>query len=220
MATRTLAEDMAGDTLADLLERLGNVPLDRIRMHPAPGTATEQDVVAALEAGEKHLCELVDRVLVEKPMGTREGLLAGIILHRLWSFLEQHKLGKAFGADSAMRLMPGLVRIPDVSFVSRERLRTGNLRTRKIAEMAPDLAVEVLSASNTRGEIQRKLRDYFLAGVRLVWLVRPDSETAEVYHGPDRKKRVGKKGVLGGEDILPGFTLSLPDLFALADEEA
>src|SRR3954453_18588796 len=123
MATHTPPEAPEEGTLAELLYRLGDVPLERIRRRPAPGTATEEDVVRARDTGERRLCELVEGVLVEKPMGTREGLLAGIILHWLWTFLEKEKLGKAFGADGFMRLMPGLVRIPDVSFVSRERLR-------------------------------------------------------------------------------------------------
>lgn len=216
MATTT---PPTAETLAELLDRLGNVPPDRIRMRPAPGTATEQDVVAALDAGDKRLCELVEGVLVEKPMGTREALLAGLILHRFWTFLEKEDRGKAFGADATMRLMPGLVRIPDVSFVSWERLRGSKLRKKRIADLVPDLAVEVLSEGNTPGEIRRKLRDYFLTGVRLVWLVHPDTETAEAYRAPDRKKRVARGGSLDGADVLPGFTLSLPDLFARADRE-
>src|SRR5438132_697765 len=104
---------LAMESFTDLLERIGDVPLDRIRMPPAPGTATEADVLVALEGPNKRICELVEGVLVEKSMGTREGLLAGIILHLFWNFLEEHKLGKAFGADAAMRMLPGLVRIPD-----------------------------------------------------------------------------------------------------------
>jgi Uma2 family endonuclease len=219
MATHTPTEAPEEGTLAELLYRLGDVPLERIRMRPAPGTAREQDVIEALEAADKRLYELVDGVLVEKALGTREALLAGIILHWLWDFLEQENLGKAFGADAAMRLMPGLVRIPDVSFVSHERLRGKDLRTRRIAGLIPDLAVEVLSESNTKGEMQRKLRDYFLSGVRLVWFVNPKSETAEVYSAPDQRKRVSKRGTLDGEDVLPGFTLSMSKLFALADSE-
>src|SRR5438309_11412454 len=100
------------ETLADLVARLGEIPLDRIRLQPAPGTATEVDVVAAMEAAHKRLCELVDGVLVEKAVGTTEGLLAGLILHYLWTFLNEHDLGLALPGDSAVRLRIGLVRIP------------------------------------------------------------------------------------------------------------
>src|SRR5438270_11186157 len=123
MTNHTPVETQEGDTLADLLHSLGDVPLERIRRRPPPGMATEEDVVRARDSIEKRLCELVEGVLVEKAMGTREGLLAGLIVYSFWHFLKQNKLGKAFGADSFMRLTPGLVRIPDVAFVSRSEER-------------------------------------------------------------------------------------------------
>ena len=67
-------------TLADLRQRLGGIPLERIWFHPAPGTATEKDVIAA-EARENRLCELVDGTLVEKAMGFEESRLAGELLY-------------------------------------------------------------------------------------------------------------------------------------------
>ena len=218
MSTRSSTATTGRESFADLLERIGGVPLDRIRIPPAAGTATEQDVVAALEAADKRLCELVDGVLVEKAMGTKESLLAGFILHRLHFFLDENDLGLPFGADGAMRLMKGLVRIPDVSFVSWQQMPDG-LPDEAIASLIPDLAVEVVSRRNTKGEILRKLRDYFLAGVQLVWVIQPRTETAEVYRAPDRKKRVAKAGVLDGGDVLPGFRLPLPELFARANRK-
>lgn len=214
----TTATAHAVETFADLLERLGNVPLERIRMRPAPGTATEQDVVAALEAADKRLCELVEGVLVEKAMGIKESLLAALIVHRLLSFLDQHDLGQVFGANGAVRLMPGLVRIPDVSFISWQQLPNG-MPDQPIAGMVPDVTVEVLRRGNTRGEMQRKLRDYFLAGVAAVWVVHPRTETAETYQAPDKKKRIGKMGALDGGTVLPGFRLPLAELFARANRK-
>src|SRR5262245_66598546 len=80
-------------TFADLLEALGNVPADRILMHPAPGTATEEDVIAAAEGPEKRLCELIDGVLVEKAVGIRESLLAAAIMDLLRDFVIPRNLG-------------------------------------------------------------------------------------------------------------------------------
>jgi Uma2 family endonuclease len=201
------------ETFADLLERIGDVPLDRILMRPAPGTATEEDAIALLEAMNKRLVELVEGVLVEKAVGTRESLIAVIIGSRLMTFLEQHDLGVVLGADGAMRLRQGLIRIPDVSFIRWEQWPNG-VPDEPLARVAPDLAVEVLSESNTKKEMQRKLRDYFLAGVQVVWFIDPKTETAEVYTAPDKKRRVGKEGALSGGSLLPGFSLSLPELFA------
>ncbi len=206
------------DNIAELLERLGNIPPDRILMRPAPGTATEDDVVKMLERGEKRLVELVDGVLVEKPVASKEGFLGGLILQRLLNFLDEHPLGEATPGDSPLRLQPGMVRIPDVSFISAERIPDG-FPDEALARLVPDLAVEVLSRGNTRGEILRKLKEYFLSGTQLVWVVDPKTQTAEVYTAPDRKKRIGKTGTLDGGSVLPGFSLSLAELFARASRK-
>src|SRR5438132_6837333 len=108
-------------TVADLLEQLGDIPPDRVLLRPAPGTATEQDVIDA-ENRENRLCELVEGTLVEKAMGFRESLLAALLVHYLCEFLDQHDLGLCATADGTIRLAAGLVRIPDVCFVSWDRL--------------------------------------------------------------------------------------------------
>jgi Uma2 family endonuclease len=201
------------DTLADLVKQLGDIPLERIHLKPAPGTATEKDLLAALEAPRKRICELVDGVLVEKPVSTKEGLLAGLIGKALWNYLDEHDLGIVVPGDSPLRLWLGLVRIPDVSFISWERLPGGELPDEAIASVVPDLAVEVLSKSNTKPEMKRKLREYFQAGVRLVWLVQPRTQTAQLYTSPTKVRRVGKEQAIDGGEVLPGFTLSLKWLF-------
>src|SRR5262245_23693491 len=104
------------ETLADLLERLGGVPLERIRFHPFPGTATEEDVLMR-PGGEKRLFELVDGVLVEKPMGYYESLLAALLIEFLAPFVRERDLGIVLGADATLHLAPGLVRLPDVCFI-------------------------------------------------------------------------------------------------------
>jgi Uma2 family endonuclease len=202
------------ETFAELLERIGDVPPDRIRMQPPPGTATEKDVIRAMEAPRKRLCELVDGVLVEKAVGMREALLAGVILKRLWEFVGPDDLGVVLPADASLRLMPGLVRFPDVSFISWGTIGADEVPKEPVPDLAPDLAVEVISEGNTKKEMERKLRDYFVSGVRLVWLVYPKTQTAEAYTAPDEVRRVGKNQALDGGDVLSGFRLPLKDLFA------
>jgi Uma2 family endonuclease len=202
------------ETLADIVEGLGDVPLQRILARPAPGTATEADLIAALEAPRKRICELVDGVLVQKPVGTKEALLGGLILHLLWTHLEENDLGVVVPADGPLRLKIGLVRIPDVSFISWQRLPGGEFPDEAVAGVVPDLAVEVLSEGNTRKEMDRKLQEYFQAGVRLVWLVEPKTQTAVAYTSPTKSRRVGKDQSLTGGAVLPGFSLSLKELFA------
>ena len=212
MATNTPSAEP--ETVEDLIANLGGIPPSRIRMKPLPGTATEQDVIAEREGPKRRLCELIDGVLVEKPMGSKESLLASVIIQLLGPFAEEHDLGAVLGADGILRLFPGQVRIPDVSFIPWQRMPNEQMSDEPIASYAPDLAVEVLSPSNTRGEIDRKLRDYFLAGTRLVWVIQPKTETARVYTSPTDSQRITKTGSLDGAPVVPGFMLSLPYLFS------
>lgn len=203
-------------TLRDLLDRLGGISPDRVRFDPLPGTATEDDVVH-LEATEDRLYELVDGVLVEKAMGYRESLLAGAIIAALRAFVIPRKLGFVSGEAGMMRLFPGQVRIPDVAFVSRQRLPGGVVPTEPIPDLVPDLAIEVLSESNTLAEMVRKRREYFQAGVRLVWEFDVAAETVAVYTGPEQRQVLTRNDSLDGGAVLLGFVLSLNELFGELD---
>src|SRR6516225_10112806 len=108
-------------TLADVLAQLGGVSPKRIRFRPAPGTATEKDVIRIRDR-ERRLFELVDGVLVEKVMGYLESVLAIELGRLLGNFIKRRKLGTLAGEAGMLRLSPGLVRIPDLSFISRARL--------------------------------------------------------------------------------------------------
>jgi len=204
------------DTLAELLERLGSISPDRVRFHPPPGTATPQDVLAC-DRGEKRLCELVDGVLVKKAMGYYESRLAMVVASLLEAFCQEHDMGIVLGADATTALGPGLVRLPDVSFVSRRRLPGGKIPREPIPDLAPDLAIEVISQGNTPQEMERKLREYFEAGVKLVWYVYPQIRTVRVYTAPERVLELGEDKTLEGGDVLPGFTVKIRDWFQRAE---
>lgn len=207
------------ETIGDLLERLGSIAPERVRFHPAPGTATETDVVE-VERREHRLCELVEGVLVEKVMGYAESLLAGALLAALRAFVLPRNLGLVSGADGMMRLFPGLVRIPDVAFVSWGRVPGGHVPREPVPTLVPDVAVEVVSAGITEGEMERKRREYFRAGVRLVWLVDAESRTVTVYSGETERHVLTARHTLDGGQVLPGFFLDLPTLFAELDRHA
>ena len=207
------------ETLAELVERLGDIPLDRIRFHPAPGTATEDDVITALEAPRKRICELIDGVLVEKAMGYRESVLASLFIELLNAWVRPRNLGLVSSPDGTLRLWAGRVRIPDVAFTSWDRMPGRKRPSQPIPELSPDLAVEVLSLSNTYREMQLKLSDYFAANVRLVWIVDPELRTVEVHTGTAEMTLLREDDTLDGGDVLPGFVVPLNDLFAELDRQ-
>lgn len=202
------------DTFGELLERLGGIPLERIRMEASPGTATEKDVLAVRAGPERRLCELVDGVLVEKAMGVTASLLTIVIAQKMRNFIEKDNLGVVLGADGMIRTFSDQVRIPDVSFLAWNRYPGEEVPDEGISSFVPNLAVEVLSPGNTKAEIDRKLRDYFLAGVELAWVIDPKMQTAKSYTSPEDVQRISKTGYLDGGMVLPGFRLSLKELFA------
>jgi Uma2 family endonuclease len=208
MATSTL---QAPDTVEDIVERLGSIPLSRIRATPPMGTATEADVLAADAQGL--LCELVDGTLVEKAMGYGESGVAIRIDHFLLSYCEVHDVGNVTGADGMVRLFPGLVRIPDVAFVSWARLPDRAVVEQSLPDLVPDLAVEVLSESNTPREMARKRAEYFRAGVRFVWIVDCETQTVDVYRSEQDRRTLTIDDTLHCEELLPGFGLPLRKLF-------
>lgn len=202
-------------SIADLQKHLGGIPLERIRLYPPPGMATEQDVID-LDAHEDRLCELVDGVLVEKAMGYYESRLAMVLGYFLEDFLTRHDLGIVLGEGGMLKLAPRQVRIPDVSFLSWDRFPNRVLPSEPVPVLTPDLAVEVLSESNTAEEMKRKRREYFDAGTRLIWQVYPNSRTAEVFTAPDHSVTISEDQALEGGIVLPGFHLPLRDLFVRA----
>jgi Uma2 family endonuclease len=203
------------ETLADLLRRLGNIPAKRVRLHPAPGTATERDLIRNNESKLKTaLCELVDGTLVEKAMGWQESEIAVLIATALTVFVRPRMLGRVLGADGMLRLVPGLVRAPDVSFIARGKLARSKQGGQRVPSVAADLAVEVVSKSNTNAEIARKLREYFAAGTRLAWVVEPKTRTVRVHSSPEEYRTAGLGEALDGASVLPGLRIPVRELFA------
>jgi len=195
------------------LHSLGDIPLSRIIFDPEPGTATEQDLLNFVERGQG-LCELIDGTLVEKPVGYFESLIAVRLIIALGNFVVPRNLGLISGPDGMMRLLSGRIRLPDVAFVAFTSLPRGKVPTKRVPDLAPDLAVEVLSESNTRAEIDQKLKEYFESGTRLAWVIDPPSRTVAVYILPQQPDHVlGISDSLDGKIVLPGFTMPIAQLF-------
>lgn len=200
------------------LADLGDVPGCRILTAPAPGTATWQDVVRIRET-QSRLCELIDATLVEKAMGWQESMLAGVLLHWLHNYLEISKLGVATGPDGMMKLFGDTVRAPDVAFIAWDRLPNRRIPTEPIPEIVPNFVIEVLSSGNTYAEMSRKRREYFHAGVQLLWMVDPRDRTVTVYRTSSDVEVIRDGETLSGETVLPGWTVDSAQLFAKLDEQ-
>jgi Uma2 family endonuclease len=200
-------------TAVDLVNRLGAIPLDRVRTNPPPGSATERDVIE-IHDRENRLCELVDCFLLQKTMGSYESYLAVLICRLLGNFVQEHDMGIVLGADGMLRLAPGLVRIPDVSFISWVSMPGREFPREDIWRLVPDLAVEVISRGNTRQEMARKLTDYFSAGVRLVWYVYPAASEVQVYESADKFVTRSAHDMLDGGSVLSSFRMPLSTLFS------
>jgi Uma2 family endonuclease len=176
---------------------------------------TADDLMAMPDDGYRY--ELVRGELVRLPMSAHQSsIIAMRIAARLIPFVEAGNLGNVAGADGAYIFArdPYTVRIPDLSFVSDQRLppvETWN----KFLELAPDLAVEVVSPSDTANEVHEKVMEYLAVGVRLIWVVHPAQRTVTVYPG-DRTGHVRTEGdILDGGTVLPGFTLAVEDIFSV-----
>lgn len=219
-ATESLTTSFPEDwTVADLQKHLGGIPAERIRISPPPGQATEADLIRANDR-KQGICELIDHVLVEKTMGYFESQLAFLIGHFIHSFLFDHNLGIVFGEAGPLRVRADQVRMPDVSFVAWQSFPDGKPPREAVFPVPPDLAVEVLSQGNTKAEMERKLREYFDAGTKLVWYLDPQARHMRVYTSPDEVTVVDEAGHVDGGDVLPGFSMSLGELFQRAERGA
>lgn len=200
-------------TLADVLRSLGDVPASRVRMNPIPGTATEADAVLASEC--ERPCELVNGTLVEKAMGVPQTFYASMLLTYLNLHVLPRGLGAVLMADAHFRMIHGNLRMPDVSFTQGDRLPDP---LPQIGGWCPDLCVEVISPKNTKAEIALKRSEFFASGCKLFWEVNTKSKTVTVYSSISDSSRLSVDDVLTGGSVLPGFELSLRELFGSIDK--
>lgn len=218
--TSSAFNDPAGPhftTPLDLAARFGDIPLSRICFDPPPGQATEEQCIAINERSER-LWELVDGTLIEKVMGTYESLIAGNIVTEFNIYLRTNRIGIALPADGMLKLRIKLIRVPDASFISRENLKAGTFPRHGVAAVAPTIAVEVISAGNTKREMEDKLDEYFQYGAAEVWYVYPDTKTILRYTGRHTVQELAEQDSLI-TPVLPGFSCPIAPLFVHPDDE-
>ncbi|MEZ2318999.1 MAG: Uma2 family endonuclease [Microcoleus sp.] len=162
-----------------------------------------------------HRYEIVNGELID--MGNRSakhGYVCSILMILLGGYVHIQKLGAMFDSSTAFKMKSGNKRSPDVSFMAKERLQGLEELPDGFLEGAPDLAVEILSPSNTVEEIHNKLVEYFENGARLVWVINPKEKYVLVYRSSQEPDRLLKSAdSLDGEEIVSGFTLPVAELF-------
>lgn len=173
---------------------------------------TAEELFALPESDVQY--ELVRGQLLEVPMaGWQHGWIEMNIILVLANDPVARSVGRTVSGDTAFVLArdPDTVRIPDVAFVRHERLPPPLVSGR--AALAPDLAVEIRSPNDRPGEMQRKVADYFAAGVRLVWLVDPDSQTVEAWTPGGLDRRCTAAETIDGGAVIPGFRCPVARFF-------
>ena len=204
--------------MKSLSDRLGGVSAHRILLQPPPGTATVRDVIRHVDGDNKRLVELVDGTLVEKVSCAIRSYLGCLIASRISSFVDETgDTGMVLGADGTLRIMPGLVRIPDVSYTPWDKLPGRTVPNKPVPHLVPDLAVEVISKGNTAGEMKRKLGEYLSAGIAEVWMVFPKSRSIRVYQPTGSMKL--EIGDTLRSHVLAGFEMPLNKLFEKLEAE-
>jgi Uma2 family endonuclease len=159
--------------------------------------------------------ELVDGVWVEKEMSNWSAVVEGNLASPLKAHIRTHELGSFFLSDGRYQMFadrPDLIRKPDMSFVRFGRFPGGTIPRQRM-ELAPDLAVEVISPTDLADNVQTKLDEYLRAGVRLSWFVYIPTRTVWAYKPDGTAKVYRATDALPGEDVLPGFTVPVAELF-------
>ncbi len=184
---------------------------------PYPSTETRLITGGELSRmGDLGPCELVDgRIVPMPPTGGEHGRIEGNVSEALKGFVRSLQLGRVLVGEVGIytRRNPDRVRATGVLFISNERYARqpdplGYL------EVAPELVVEILSPGDRAMETMQKLREYFAIGVKVVWVVDPAARTVYVYRSLMDVREIREHDRLPGDDVLPGFDVSLTTLFA------
>lgn len=173
---------------------------------------TVEELYLLADSNFRH--ELIKGELITmSPTGILHGIFSMNLGTEIRNFIKENGIkGVVLGAETGFRLKDDTVLVPDVAFVTNERLaKIKDLD--KFGEVAPNLAVEILSPSNTESKMYQKIKIFFEAGTELVWIVDPKNKVVKVYESDKKIAILSEKDVLRGGKVLPNFELNLENLF-------
>jgi Uma2 family endonuclease len=148
----------------------------------------------------------------EKAMGgARHGGIGARLLIRLGSYVEAHRLGGVYGPGTSFQIGSN-ERLPDVAFVAADRIPPAG-EPEGMWPFAPDLAVDILSPTDLHERVSGKIREYFAAGVRQVWVISPEYKMLTIYQSPTQVRILTEEDELTSDEIVPGFQCRLRELF-------
>ncbi|HLY24954.1 MAG TPA: Uma2 family endonuclease [Aggregatilineales bacterium] len=168
-------------------------------------------------ANDEQRYELDEGELIEmSPVGDIHGVLVTWLAYLFLVFVDPNQLGRVTTETGYILFQDrNTVRAPDIAFVAKANVKP---LTGKYYPMAPDLAVEVVSPTDSADQLRRKVRQYLRAGTRLVWVVYPGERSVDVFRPGRRSESYEEGDILEGEDVLPGWTLAVKDIFKKLDE--
>lgn len=154
------------------------------------------------------------RLVVREPATLRHGVIVVRIVLEIGIYLRSNPIGEVMAGDPGFTLFrnPDTVRAPDVAYLRADRMPT--VEVVGFDELAPDLAVEVLSPGDRSGKVREKTDDWLRAGTLLVWVIDPRQRIAWVHRADGTVSQRTEHDLLDGEDVLPGFVLSLARVLA------
>ena len=182
-------------------------------MNELPTQLLEPEDLLKMPDGDHY--ELIDGKPKEKPMGAQSDEIAVNVAGILRQFVKAHRLGRVYGSQTGFQCFskdPKAVRMPDTSFVATGKL-PGDQTPEGYIKIAPNLAVEVISPNETYEEVEIKVKEYRSAGVKLIWVVSPKARTVVIRRLDGTCAELDEAGTLSGEDVIPGFTCPVAELF-------
>lgn len=146
--------------------------------------------------------------------GAEHGVVCANIVQQLKNFLDQHPIGRCFAPGTAfvLRDEPQLIATPDVAVVRNEVIPSDGIPVGPFPG-APDVAIIVVSPTDKFDEISARVTEYFEAGTRRVWIVRPRVKMVTIHRSVQDVQIIAETQVLNGGDVLPGLEIPLAKIF-------